>query len=191
MLKLAVGGVETRIGVIVASELSHKLIALILKVNEFPGQPQEVVKQVWQIVLGGGCGKFKSGVPSPKSIRYVVLEWFEEKLESGKQIDKGPHPFVPPGLAAPIAGFVMLVVGSFRYLLSGGNAKGTETARNTMTFAIVGLVVALSAFIILSLIAQFTGVGTIMQFVIPDSDSGMNFSDPVGGAGGKVVISPN
>lgn len=89
------------------------------------------------------------------------------------------------------AGFVMLVVGSFRYLLSGGNAKGTETARNTMTFAIVGLVVALSAFIILSLIAQFTGVGTIMQFVIPDSDSGMNFSDPVGGAGGKAVISPN
>lgn len=72
------------------------------------------------------------------------------------------------------AGFAMLVVGSFRYLLSGGNAKGTETARNTMTFAIVGLVVALSAFIILRLIAQFTGVGTIMQFVIPDSNSGFN-----------------
>lgn len=91
------------------------------------------------------------------------------------------------------AGFVMLVVGSFRYLLSGGNAKGTETARNTMTFAIVGLVVALSAFIILNLIAQFTGVGTIMQFVIPDSDSGMNLTDPVGGGGGggKAVRNPN
>lgn len=68
------------------------------------------------------------------------------------------------------AGFVMFIIGSFRWMLSGGSSKGVETARNTMTYAVVGLVVALSAFIILNLIADFTGVGVITKFFIPRSD---------------------
>ena len=67
-------------------------------------------------------------------------------------------------------GFVMLLVGAFRYLVSGGNSKGTETARNTVTYAVIGLIVALSSFVILNLIAQFTGVETILNFIIPSSD---------------------
>lgn len=67
-----------------------------------------------------------------------------------------------------IAGFIMLIYGSFRYLLSGGNSKGTEAARNTMTFAIVGLVVALSAFFIINIISQFTGVSILQTFNIPE-----------------------
>lgn len=63
-----------------------------------------------------------------------------------------------------LIGFAMLIIGSFRYLLSGGNSKGTEEGKNTMTFAIVGLVVALSAYFILNLIADFTGVKSILQF---------------------------
>lgn len=66
-----------------------------------------------------------------------------------------------------LAGFIMLIVGAFRYMLSGGNAKGTEGAKNTMTFAIIGLVIVLSAFIILNLLAQFTGVDEILFFNIP------------------------
>lgn len=62
------------------------------------------------------------------------------------------------------AGFVMLIVGSFQYLMSGGNTKGVEGSRNTMTYAIVGLVVALSSWIILNFIATFTGVKTITTF---------------------------
>jgi hypothetical protein len=68
-----------------------------------------------------------------------------------------------------IAGFIMLIIGSMKWLLSGGNAQHVEKAKNTMTYAIVGLIVALSAFIILNLVAEFTGVKTIMQFTIPDS----------------------
>lgn len=67
------------------------------------------------------------------------------------------------------AGFVMLIVGSFRYLTSGGNSKGAETAKNTITFAVIGLVVGLSSFVILNLIAEFTGVKTILDFVIPEA----------------------
>ncbi len=71
--------------------------------------------------------------------------------------------------AIGFAGFVMLIIGSFRYLFSGGNSKGTETAKNTITFAVIGLVVALSSFVILNLIAKFTGVETILNFVIPEA----------------------
>lgn len=64
------------------------------------------------------------------------------------------------------AGFVMMIVGSFKYLLSGGNSKGVEEGRNTITYAIVGLVVALSSWIILNFIATFTGVEAIKTFNI-------------------------
>jgi hypothetical protein len=66
-----------------------------------------------------------------------------------------------------LAGFVMLILGSFRYLLSGGNAKGIDEGKNTMTYAIVGLVVSISAYFILRLISDFTGVRSILNFVIP------------------------
>lgn len=64
------------------------------------------------------------------------------------------------------AGFVMLIIGSFQYLLSGGNPKGTEGGRNTITFAIVGLIVALSSWIILQFIVAFTGVEALKVFDI-------------------------
>jgi hypothetical protein len=72
-----------------------------------------------------------------------------------------------------LAGFVMFVVGSFRWLVSGGNAKHLETARGTMTYAIAGIILALSSFIILRIIADFTGVQDIMEFRIPRSDQGL------------------
>lgn len=70
-----------------------------------------------------------------------------------------------------LAAFVMLIIGSVRWLLSGGNSSNVEKARNTMTYAVIGIVVALSAFIVLNLIAGFTGVDTIRTFSIPTSDS--------------------
>ncbi len=63
-----------------------------------------------------------------------------------------------------LAGFVMFIIGSFQYLLSGGQPKGTEGGRNTMTFAVVGLVVALSSWIIINFIATFTGIDAFLNF---------------------------
>lgn len=73
-----------------------------------------------------------------------------------------------------LAGFVMFIVGAFRYLLSGGNTKGTETAKNTFTFMVIGIVVALSGFIVLNLISSFTGIDVITKIVIPSSDRGLS-----------------
>lgn len=68
-----------------------------------------------------------------------------------------------------LAGFVMFIIASFRYLLSGGNTKGTETARNTFTFVVIGIVVSLSGFIILNLLSSFTGIKDLTIFFIPKS----------------------
>lgn len=81
--------------------------------------------------------------------------------------------------AVGLVGFVMFLIGSFTYLLSGGNTKGTESSKQTLTFAVVGIVVALSAFILLNVIRAFTGVDRILQFEIPTSDDGL----PSAGAG--------
>ncbi len=64
--------------------------------------------------------------------------------------------------------FVMFIAASFRYLVAGGNSKNVELAKGTMTYAVAGIVVALSAFILLNLISQFTGVD-VSRFVIPDA----------------------
>jgi hypothetical protein len=68
-----------------------------------------------------------------------------------------------------LAGFIMLIVGAFRFLLSGGNSKGIEDGRKTLTFAFSGLILAVSAIIILNLIANFTGVKAILGFTITSS----------------------
>lgn len=70
-----------------------------------------------------------------------------------------------------MAALVMLIIGGFRWMLSGSNPKGAEQAKNTITFAVIGIVVALSGFIILNLIASFTGLQEITTFTIPGSDT--------------------
>lgn len=79
-----------------------------------------------------------------------------------------------------LAAFVMLIIGAFGYMLSGGNSKGTEQARTTITFAVVGIVVSLSAFIILNFVALFTGVGEVTNFFIPESGNGSQVLTPTG-----------
>jgi hypothetical protein len=70
-----------------------------------------------------------------------------------------------------LAAFVMLIVGSVRWLTSGGNSSSLDTAKKTMTYAIFGIIIALSAFIVINLISGFTGVESIKEFRIPTSDS--------------------
>lgn len=63
-----------------------------------------------------------------------------------------------------IAAFVMFLVGSFSYLTAGSNSKGVEKGKNSISFAILGIVVALASFLMLRFVSQFTGVTSILQF---------------------------
>ncbi len=65
--------------------------------------------------------------------------------------------------------FIMLLVGGFTFLFSGGDQKKLETARGTITNAIIGLVIIVSAYLILKTISTFTGIPDLLQFKIPST----------------------
>ena len=65
------------------------------------------------------------------------------------------------GLALGLAGivlFILLIIGGFKFITSGGDPKAVEGARNTLTYAIGGLIVILVSYLILVLISNITGV---------------------------------
>ncbi len=59
---------------------------------------------------------------------------------------------------AGIALFILLLVGGFKYITSGGDPKALEGAQKTITYAIAGLIVIILSFLILVLISTITGV---------------------------------
>jgi hypothetical protein len=59
---------------------------------------------------------------------------------------------------AGIVLFVLLIVGGFKFITSGGDPKAVESARKTITSAITGLVIILVSYLILVLISNITGV---------------------------------
>jgi len=62
--------------------------------------------------------------------------------------------------------FIFIVIGGFKYLTSSGDPKKTQSAQQTLTWALIGMVVLVSAYFILQLIATFTGQDEITNFVI-------------------------
>lgn len=62
--------------------------------------------------------------------------------------------------------FIMLVMGGIRYISAGADAKAAEGAKNTITWAIYGVVILALAYLFLRLIAQFTGVNEILNFQV-------------------------
>jgi hypothetical protein len=67
---------------------------------------------------------------------------------------------------ALLALFVMLLAGGVKYLTSGGDPKSLQSAQNTITYAILGLVVLFLIWFILLFIGAFTGVN-VTQFNLP------------------------
>jgi len=47
---------------------------------------------------------------------------------------------------------IMLIIGGLRYVLSAGNSTSVEGAKNTILFAIIGLIVAILAFAIVQFV---------------------------------------
>lgn len=55
-----------------------------------------------------------------------------------------------------VALFIMLLVGGFNFLLSGGDQKKLEMAKGTLTNAVIGLVVIVAAYLIIAAVQAFT-----------------------------------
>lgn len=65
-----------------------------------------------------------------------------------------------------IALFIMLLIGGFKYLTSGGDPKAVESAQKTLTTAILGLVLLIVSVLILNIIGNLTGIKNITFFKI-------------------------
>lgn len=67
---------------------------------------------------------------------------------------------------AVLAAFIMLVIGGFKFLTSGGDQKAVESAKSTITYAIIGLIALVGIWLLLKFVEIFTGV-PVTQFKIP------------------------
>ncbi|MDO4773875.1 MAG: hypothetical protein Q4A37_02000 [Candidatus Saccharibacteria bacterium] len=56
--------------------------------------------------------------------------------------------------AIGVISVIMLIIGGFRYVVSGGQKESVTAAKNTILYAIVGLLVALFAYAIVHFILQ-------------------------------------
>lgn len=67
-----------------------------------------------------------------------------------------------------IALLVMLITAGFKYLTSGGEPKSVAAAHQTVTWALLGLLFMLVAWLTLQLISAFTGIDvTRVKFSLP------------------------
>ncbi|MBI4100668.1 hypothetical protein HY439_02905 [Candidatus Microgenomates bacterium] len=72
-------------------------------------------------------------------------------------------------VVAFIVAFVFLIIGGIRWILSGGDKAAAESARGTLTAAVIGLIIVLAAWLIISVIEQLFGISIISStnVVIP------------------------
>lgn len=54
--------------------------------------------------------------------------------------------------AVGVIAVIMLIIGGIKYITSSGDPKGAESAKNTILFAVVGVVVALLAYAIVNFV---------------------------------------
>lgn len=65
---------------------------------------------------------------------------------------------------AGIIALFFIIFSGIRMITSGGDPKQLDTAKKTLTYAIVGLLLILFSFAILRLISQVTGTDAILKF---------------------------
>lgn len=65
-----------------------------------------------------------------------------------------------------IVAFIFLLKGALSYITSAGNADKASSAKNTITYAILGLVFISVAYLILTILSTLTGVEALKTFNI-------------------------
>lgn len=66
-------------------------------------------------------------------------------------------------LSGTIAVF-FIIFGGIKFLTSGGAQDNVQSAKKTITFAVIGLIVVLFSFMIVNIVADLTGVNCITKF---------------------------
>ncbi len=85
------------------------------------------------------------------------------------------------GLIGVVA-VLMIVISGVMYMLSAGDSARVETAKKILTYSIIGLIIALLAWVIVSVVSRVTGAGGL---------EASNPDGPVTGTEVIVCIDPN
>jgi hypothetical protein len=106
------------------------------------------------ILIAGGIFSFSSTVHSATgTYDYTQLEKIPGSENAGSDLKSFIESIYKFGIwTVGIAAVLMITIGGFMYLASAGNTSKMDTAKNVITNAIIGLVVALSAYLILYVI---------------------------------------
>lgn len=59
---------------------------------------------------------------------------------------------------AGVVSLLLIIVGGFKLMFSGGDPKQTESARKTITWSVIGLILILLSFAIVKFVAAVTGI---------------------------------
>ncbi|MEI6690696.1 MAG: pilin [bacterium] len=59
--------------------------------------------------------------------------------------------------------FIMLLVGGFKIMTAGGDTKAAQSGKDTLTYAVIGIVLSLVAWLVLAIIENLTGA-KVTQF---------------------------
>lgn len=117
-------------------------------------------------MLFSGVILASSGFGGPDPINSPPKGWLSSIIPNGvlqaQGIDFITGNFVPFLIGLMIFLIIVLsliftVVGGIMLSMSGGNKEGTAKAKNMITYAIIGLVLGLSSFIILAILGNFFG----------------------------------
>ncbi len=85
-------------------------------------------------------------------------------------------------LVAAIA-IIYILIGGYKYIFSFGNPEAIEHAKNTLVYAIIGLILALSAILIMNFIYDQTGRYKPEIDIPSSSSNGENGGEPADGEG--------
>jgi len=62
---------------------------------------------------------------------------------------------------AGVGALIMFILGGYKYIDSGGDAKKVQSAKNNFTYGLLGLAIIAFSFVIINIISQITHVPCI------------------------------
>ena len=70
-------------------------------------------------------------------------------------------------IVAALVALIFLIIGGIKWITSGGDKTAVEAARNTITSALIGLLIVFAAWAIIKLIEYFFGITVISGLTVP------------------------
>lgn len=107
--------------------------------TQTPATVQNIADNVCRGVVSADTGRFSDATT----------------LESCKESSDGSFGFLAQriinifSLVVGVVSVIMIIVGGFRYIISGGDSSSVQGAKNTILYAIVGLIIVVFAQVII------------------------------------------